>query len=366
MNIKLGIANRGNWYRLKEKIKKAKEGNDIVIGFLGGSITQGSLSSSIENCYAYLVYNWWKNRFPNSRTHFINAGIGGTSSLYGAARVNRDLLVFKPDVVFVDFSVNDEGNKFFEETFEGTIRQIYYADTKPAIIILNNVFYDTGKNAELFHNKIGTYYELPCVSMKNSIYQHILNGIYTREDISPDGLHPNDKGHHLIAEELSKLLNQVYEDDEIIKDSVFKKAYTKNAYEKLECLQAENCAPTLQGFAADTREKAGMLDLFKGGWIGNKVGDKICFDVEGDCIAVQYRKSVKKPVPVAKVTLDGDEKNAAILDGNFDEDWGDCLYLESILHHGDYKSHHIQIEIVKAAEHDAEPFYLVSILVARR
>ena len=59
----LGIVNCGNWYRIKKVMRKAKSGEPITVGFLGGSITQGCLSSTPETCYAYLVYEWWKNNF---------------------------------------------------------------------------------------------------------------------------------------------------------------------------------------------------------------------------------------------------------------------------------------------------------------
>lgn len=49
--------------RLKNLMKRAANGESLVIGFLGGSITQGSLSSTPKTCYAYLVYEWWKNHF---------------------------------------------------------------------------------------------------------------------------------------------------------------------------------------------------------------------------------------------------------------------------------------------------------------
>lgn len=47
---------RSNWARLKECIKKAEEGKELTIGFLGGSITQGSLATTPENTYAYQVF----------------------------------------------------------------------------------------------------------------------------------------------------------------------------------------------------------------------------------------------------------------------------------------------------------------------
>ena len=50
------ISNMGNSARIKEVMKRALAGEDITVAFLGGSITQGSLSSTPELCYAYRVY----------------------------------------------------------------------------------------------------------------------------------------------------------------------------------------------------------------------------------------------------------------------------------------------------------------------
>jgi lysophospholipase L1-like esterase len=118
-----GLINRGNWYKLKECMKKAKKGEALTVGFLGGSITQGSLSSVPETCYAYLVYEWWKKKFPETEIHFINAGIGGTTSQFGVSRVEDHLLKASPDFILIEFAVNDENTEFFKETYEGLVRR---------------------------------------------------------------------------------------------------------------------------------------------------------------------------------------------------------------------------------------------------
>ena len=90
----------------------------------------------------------------------------------------------------------------------------------------------------------------------------------------------------------------------------------------------------MEGFRADPEEKLGHLDHWKNGWVGQKPGDKITFEVDASCIAVQYRKTIRRPALRAQLVLDGDAAYPVLLDGNFDEDWGDCLYLQPILHHG--------------------------------
>lgn len=364
--------------RLKNLMKRATNGESLVIGFLGGSITQGSLSSTPKNCYAYLVYEWWKKSFPNAAFSFVNGGIGGTTSHYGGARAWKDVLCYRPDIVTVDFSVNDDANEFFEETYEGTLRRLLAAPSAPAVVVLNNVFYDTGKNAQDYHNRIADHYGIPHVSIKDTIFPDVESGKIVRADITPDNLHPNDKGHSLVADEICKLLDSIkaeVEEEAIAGENIEDKSMkteesivlpeplTENAYEHSRLIQIQDNEAILDGFLVDPIEKKGMLDIFKNGWTAAHTNDKISFEIECSCLAVQYRKSVQQPVPKAKAVIDGDEEHAVILDGNFTEDWGDCLYLEPLLNHAEKKVHRIEITVTDAKD-IVRPFYLVSLIVS--
>lgn len=364
--------------RLKNLMKRAANGESLVIGFLGGSITQGSLSSTPKTCYAYLVYEWWKKSFPNAAFSFVNGGIGGTTSHYGGARAWKDVLCYRPDIVTVDFSVNDDANEFFEETYEGMLRRLLAAPSAPAVVVLNNAFYDTGKNAQDYHNRIADHYGIPHVSIKDTVYPDVESGKIVRADITPDNLHPNDKGHRLVADEICKLLDSIkaeMEEETIAGENIEGKStkteasvllpapLTENAYEHSRLIQIQDNEAILDGFLVDPIEKKGMLDIFKNGWTAAHTNDKISFEIECSCLAVQYRKSVQQPVPKAKAVIDGDEAHAVILDGNFTEDWGDCLYLEPLLHHAEKKVHRIEIAVTDAKD-IVRPFYLVSLIVS--
>ena len=354
-----------NLGRLKQCMLLGEQKGELTIGFFGGSITQGSLATKEEYTYAYRTYQWWKDTFQEATIHYVNGGIGGTSSHFGVARVEEDLLIYQPDLVILDFSVNDEAKPFFQETYEGLIRKILNWKSKPAILLLNNVYYDTGKNAQEYHNQIGAYYGIPSVSMKDTLYKQIKDGIYTREEVTPDGLHPNDKGHEFVANELITFLERVKEGnvtDPLIPLSPMKEPFTANQYEGAKRLTIRNSFPTLHGFRVDTKEKKGHLDCFKNGWIGKKEGDSIQFELEASCLAIQYRKTIQKPAPIARVIVDGKVEEAILLDSNFQEDWGDCLFLEPILHHGEKKKHEITIEIIEATKEDQAPFYLLSLI----
>lgn len=364
--------------RLKNLMKRAANGESLVIGFLGGSITQGSLSSTPKTCYAYLVYEWWKKSFPNAAFSFVNGGIGGTTSHYGGARAWKDVLCYRPDIVTVDFSVNDDANEFFEETYEGMLRRLLAAPSGPAVVVLNNVFYDIGKNAQNYHNRIADHYGIPHVSIKDTVYPDVESGKIVRADITPDNLHPNDKGHRLVADEICKLLDSIkaeMEEETIAGENIEGKStkteasvllpapLTENAYEHSRLIQIQDNEAILDGFLVDPIEKKGMLDIFKNGWTAAHTNDKISFEIECSCLAVQYRKSVQQPVPKAKAVIDGDEAHAVILDGNFTEDWGDCLYLEPLLHHAEKKVHRIEITVTDAKD-IVRPFYLVALIVS--
>jgi lysophospholipase L1-like esterase len=376
IDYKEGVIWKGNHGRLQKIMEKAGAGDPITVGFIGGSITQGSLSSAPETCYAYLVTQWWRSRFPQSIVTYQNAGIGGTTSHFGTARAEEDLLVCQPDVVFVEFSVNDENTPFYRETYEGLVRRILKQETAPAVVLIHNVCYDTGTNAQDQHVVIGRYYDLPCLSMKSSVYRAVAEGKLPVRDITPDDLHPNDEGHKLLAGLVIDYLERTAAKEHIGEYALpLPDPITRNAYEQAiryrndvgkvikEPLGVNTAQVTCKGFIPDEQAQQGITDIFRRGWYADQLGAGIHIEVEGSEIALQYRKSISHPACCATAVLDGDTDHEIILDGNFQETWGDCLYLETILCHGERKRHTIDIRITQAPEHGT-PFYLVSIICA--
>jgi len=370
VNFEDGIAFHGNTERIAKVLKKAENGQPVTLGYLGGSITQGSLSSTPDTCYAAMTTKWWREQYPNTEFTYVNGGIGGTTSQFGAARVDSDILAYEPDFVVIEFSVNDDNSLFFRETYEGLVRKVFTSKTAPAVLLVHNIFYEDGRNAQDQHETIGRYYDIPCVSMKTSVYQSIAHGKIAVRDVTPDDLHPNDAGHALLANLITHFLEKVQKEDvaEVIDtkrtEVELPAPITANAYQNSVRYQVYNSKPELMGFVADTEEQWHITDIFKRGFIGAKKGDSIRFEIEGTGIAVQYRKSVKHPACVAKVVLDGKEEAAMVLDGNFDETWGDCLYITTVAKHIEDKKHSVEITITEGDE-TMVPFYLVSVIGSR-
>lgn len=374
VDFEAGMAFHGNTERIQKVLKKAEAGQPVTLAYLGGSITQGSLSSTPETCYAAMTTKWWKEQYPQTAFTYVNAGIGGTPSQFGVARVEQDVLAYEPDFVIVEFSVNDDNSLFYRETYEGLVRKIYTSKTNPAVLLVHNVFYQTGTNAQDQHEVIGRYYQIPCVSMKTSVYQAVAEGKIPAREITPDDLHPNDVGHAMLSRLITYFLEKAQKEAEFAElssgFSIVRKAeelpapITANAYEHSVRYQGYNSNPELLGFVKDEKEQNHITDIFKRGFVGTKVGDAIRFTVSGSGVAVQYRKSVKHPACVAKAVLDGDTEHTVILDGNFEETWGDCLFITTLLMHGEDKEHTLEIIITDGGE-DKVPFYLVSVIGSR-
>lgn len=359
------LVSMGDRERLLKVVEKAERGEEVVIGFIGGSITMGSGASRYENGYAYRVWKWWVERFGEN-CRYVNAGIGATTSQFACARVHSDLLCHKPDFVIVEFSVNDEDNDLFMESYESLVRTILDSEKKPAVVVVNNLFYDDGHNAQRIHNTVASYYSLPAISIRDFIYPKIQDGEINASDLTGDMLHPSDSGHALVAtiicsclEDMSMTPLYAVKDEE-------RGSLTKLRFQNSMRLQNKNCTPKAVGFVADERIQNNITEVFSNGWEGRGVGSKLEFEL-GDCavVSLQYRKTVKKPACIAKAVLDGDEDNAVILDGNFEETWGDLICLTDILISDENKPHTLTVEIIDSKDNYELPFYLVSVITSK-
>lgn len=364
INYEAGIKNIGSPTRLLKAFERAQNGEKLTIAFLGGSITQGSLASRPELCYAARVFEWWKKTFPKAEFTFVNAGIGATDSQFGCARAAEDVLSYKPDVISVEYAVNDEDNDHYLETFEGVVRKLLSADNKPAVYTFYNVCYDSGKNAESRHSKVAEYYGLPAFCMKSTIYPLLVSGELNNRDITPDDLHPNDVGHEMVASVITYGLDKIRtSSSSVSSEDVLPPAMTTNAYEDSVRYRNKNAQIIgCEGWTADESKQEVITDIFKNGWTATQKGAKLTFKVEGSCIGVQYRRTIQLPAPVAVAKVDGEVK--AVLDGNFDETWGDKLCLDTLLDHGTAGEHTVEIEITETHPDDQLPMYIVSVIAS--
>ena len=102
--------------------KATTAGAEVKIAYLGGSIT--AQPGWRPKTLAHI-----QKTFPTAKFSEINAAIGGTGSDLGVFRLKQDVLDAKPDLLFVEFAVNDGGaepQQIFR-CMEGIVRQTWRA-----------------------------------------------------------------------------------------------------------------------------------------------------------------------------------------------------------------------------------------------
>jgi len=103
--------------------KAQTTGAEIKIGYLGGSITA-------QNGWRVQTLAHFRQACPQASFTEINAAIGGTGSDLGVFRVQQDVLSKGPDLLFVEFAVNDGGAdpQRIIRAMEGIVRQTWKAN----------------------------------------------------------------------------------------------------------------------------------------------------------------------------------------------------------------------------------------------
>lgn len=203
--IAKSLITSGNNYRVKQIIEKAKKGDKVTIAYIGGSVTEGAGATTKDKCYASRSYQLFKNAFAKEDGHnidFVNGGMGGTSSAIGIVRYNRDVTSYgqvQPDIVFIEFAVNDHEEPTKGVAYESLIRDILNQPNKPAVILLFSVF-QTRWNLQDNYIPTGNYYDLPMISIKDAIVPELESNKITDEEFFADEYHPTDFGHGFMAD----------------------------------------------------------------------------------------------------------------------------------------------------------------------
>lgn len=225
--IEKSLMQQGNNYRIKKAIEKARRGEDTTLAFIGGSITQGAGAVPINSeCYARKIFEGFCDIAgckTDENVNYIKAGVGGTPSELGILRYKKDILdEGTPDLVVVEFAVNDEGDETKGEFYDSLVRKIYDGPGKPAVVLLFAVFVDDF-NLQDRLSPVGLKYNLPMVSTKNSVTEqfYLKNGegrILSKNQFFYDRYHPANIGHRIMAEgviNMMKLADKAPLDDEL-------------------------------------------------------------------------------------------------------------------------------------------------------
>lgn len=196
--IDRSLLSTGDMTRMADVFQKAQNGEDITVAYIGGSITEGYNAGTTE-FYAKTCTDLLQSYFPDITVTGVNAGISGTPSLLGNLRLERDVLSADPDIVFVEFAVNDGQTAEYKNAYESLVRTLLTQDKDIAVVLLFTVL-DSGYTCQEHMSQIGENYGLPMISVHDSVYEEIEAGRMTWQDYSDDQSHPNAYGHKCITD----------------------------------------------------------------------------------------------------------------------------------------------------------------------
>ena len=351
--------------RLAQVIKKAAKGEDVTIAVIGGSITQGTVKTGTKDSevsnkapYATIFFNWWKETFPNTKFEFVNAGIGATDSYLGVHRVQNDVLSKNPDLVLVEFSVNDANTDFYKKSYDNLVRRILKADCSPAVMLLF-MAQTSNDSAQDVHSEVGMQYSLPMISYKNVMNDMLDNKIYTKEELSGDTVHPSALGHAITGEIIWKYLNAVYKNVDSYKTpaAFSKAALTDESYLNAQIMDSANLTPESLG----TFEKSSVYSLFSNNWTCKSGNGEITFKLTCKNVGIMYYCQTDGNGGQFDVFVDGEK--ADTLDADFKDGWGNYAQTTEC-YTSDVAAEHT-ITIKKAANSTANEFSLLGLLVSK-
>lgn len=357
--------NVGNQVRLAKVIKKLQAGEKVTVAYLGGSITQGS-SAGDELCYARLTTNWLEEKFPSAEINYVRAGIGATGSYIGVHRAQRDVLDYEPDLVFIDFSVNDttERTEINKSSYEGLLRKLWLDASAPAIITIA-MTQQNGTSFQEYHGEIVKKYDIPMISYKNAILDVIDKGYIKWTDISDDNIHPNVPGHALLTDLITNYLQSVIDSVDSISGEESDFAPVSDAglkYQNARLLDSSNTTPVSEG---GFTVKNTAIGGFNNPWIVRSndgtytEDDGIEFEVEAMNIGIMYGKLTSK-AGMADIYIDGELRKT--INADFSGGWGNYAEFDEVATFMFEGKH--TVKIVPHNTEGTSAFYLIGLTIS--
>ncbi len=207
--------------------KASTAGAEVKVGYLGGSITA-------QPGWRPKTLAHFQKTFPTAKFSEINAAIGGTGSDLGVFRLKQDVLDAKPDLLLVEFAVNDglASPEQIHRCMEGIVRQtwrtlplcdiafVYTITEQLSPPMLEGKFPRAASAME----KVADHYGIPSIHMCMEVARLAKDGKLvwkaplpkTPEEkakagdkfvFAPDGVHPHvETGHELYLQAVARSL----------------------------------------------------------------------------------------------------------------------------------------------------------------
>lgn len=377
--IAKSLLGTGNNKRLKAAIDKAKRGEKVTLAFIGGSITHGAGADPLHTaCYAYLTYANFKKTFGQTggeAIRLIKAGVGGTPSELGMIRYDRDVLrdgAVQPDIVVVEFAVNDADDETEGVCYESLVLKALSAENSPAVILLFSVF-ESDWNLQERLSPIGRQYGLPMVSIKDAVTEQFRKTqaegrVISKQDFFSDIYHPTNAGHAIMADCLSWLFTETDRSVMVSEDTVIDlPPVIGNDFSTVRLLDRRNGPDMVKidegGFrATDSDLQFAEMDdhsfgtpQFPNNWMHTAESDSESFIMTLRCksLLLVYKNTGRDDFGDADIWFDGQHVKMAM---SHTVKWTRCHAV--ILHTSEQSEEH-RVEIRMAAGHESKRFTIL-------
>ena len=195
-----------------EKTRRDLEsGADATIVCFGDSITAGY---AVRRGFPSFLLESLRQRFPDSKIEMINSGICGDTSQDGLGRLDWAVLSYEPDLVTINFGINDcvlvLSLEEFEMNLVEMVRRIR-AGPDSEILLLSSQPLESPP----YDQRVLDYYQtvetvakemnVGFVDVYGAWMKRVRVGMPLDSLILPGLDHPNEAGYRIIAEELMSL-----------------------------------------------------------------------------------------------------------------------------------------------------------------
>lgn len=179
-----------NTDRIQRTIEKMELGQPVSLVLLGGSVTFG-LYTKRKSCFYSLIKNWLQETYPNSSISVHNLAVSGSPSIFGLYESIRFAKYYKPDLIFLEYAINDTKNWEHQAAFESMLSYCLSLPKNPGVVLLLAKS-NAGYTCENYMDIVAEHYK------QSSIFISHATNLIPWEQYSNDYGHPNDSGHKYI------------------------------------------------------------------------------------------------------------------------------------------------------------------------
>jgi lysophospholipase L1-like esterase len=191
--------------------KQWPKNKTVNLVFHGHSVPSGYFKTPdvrTLKSYPHQVLEAVKEEYPYAVINVIVTAIGGENAEQGAARFRREVLTHRPDVLFIDYALNDRGTglerariaweKMIEEALNDSIKIILLTPTPDTAV---NILDENSSLAQHSRQicKLAEKYHIGLVDSYAAFREKKRNGEDIVKYMSQIN-HPNEKGHSIVRD----------------------------------------------------------------------------------------------------------------------------------------------------------------------